>query len=101
MAAEEQSASLTNVVFMGEHRQPVCTHATSAALLVRQSASRHAGMGEPLQNLEAVLVASQVICHPLGLHFGAPKASRARQVLAARQVSDAPVQSRRHRYCCR
>ena len=28
---------------------------------------------EPLQNLEAVLAALQIICHPLGLHFSASK----------------------------
>jgi len=31
------------------------------------------GMGEPLQNLEAVLAALPIICHPLGLHFGTPR----------------------------
>ena len=47
MGAEGKGGTLTNVVFMG--------------------------MGEPLQNLPAVLTALEVICHPLGLHFAASK----------------------------
>lgn len=33
----------------------------------------YAGMGEPLQNMEALLPAIRIICHPLGLHFAAAR----------------------------
>ena len=33
------------------------------------------GMGEPLANLQAVLDAVDIICHPLGLQLSARKAS--------------------------
>lgn len=92
MGSEGKGATLTNVVFMGEPNHPIPACSVSSAFSIRISLTLPArrkplrvsemiemidiltaGMGEPLQNFEAVLKATQIICHPLGLHFGAPR----------------------------
>lgn len=45
-------------------------------------------MGEPLQNMEALLPALNIICHPLGLHFGAARVSPSYSPLIALAVPE-------------
>lgn len=47
------------------------------------------GMGEPLANLEAVVDAVDILCHPVGLQLSARKASSRETHLAGFRVSPA------------
>jgi hypothetical protein len=88
LAAEDapDKAAITNVVFMVRRAVALCSHSLLPGMGLAHAVERapclhdctpahhaprttHQGMGEPLDNMAAVLAAVDIMTHPLGLHM--------------------------------